>query len=327
MPANDNDNIDTPNGPTSPDRASYDPDEHVESEVLAAYVDEPERFEPDVRRQVEEHLADCPECRQTLAELETVVRSLRALPDVEPRHSFRLTPEMAGAREPAAFPAPEPWHLRHLDKVRWAAAAAAVLFVVVLTADLAVNRFGPTVTDESSAPAAGQIESDTTAPGEAQDGDSDAPESAADAPAMEMEEEEEAASPATEAPAEADGGDDAAGAEAATETPEASIMGMDPTEAARDRPPTATDGAAATPEAGIMRDSGDEATPAEEALRGADDEESGATVEQLPADAGERQEPSTERQYWRIAEFSLVVLVIVLTAAMLILPRIRRSAR
>lgn len=329
------------NGPTPPDRASSDSNEHIDTEVLAAYVDEPEIFEQAERQRVEGHLATCRDCRQTLAELESVVRSLRSLSVVEPPQTFHLSPEMAGIREPVAFPVADPWYLRHLDKVRWTAAAVALLFVAVLTADLVVNGFGPTVTEQSSeAPASGQSEQPmlmaaTEATG-AGGGQESAQESAGDAPAPDMAEEE--AAPAGTATS---GETTESGAADEAETPEAGIMRVDPTPEEASPPPdaagegTTRPGAAAEEgtqaaggEAGIMRSDGAEPTAdGDDAAPETSQQDTGATVEQMTTAAAQDDDAADSRQYWRIAEFSLVVLFVLLTATMLILPRMRRHPR
>lgn len=126
---------------------------------LSAYLDG--HLTPEEARQLQEHLARRPELRAQLDRLRRTVMALRDLPTLPvPRH-FILSPAMAARSRPR--PARR-WSLA----LSWAAALAALMFVVVLAGDLwllAPAGSQPTQAQEvvALAPNA-QIETPTHAP-------------------------------------------------------------------------------------------------------------------------------------------------------------------
>jgi hypothetical protein len=122
----------------------------VPDELLSAYLAMPEDYAPAVRSAVEAHLAGCDTCRTALAQLSGLVLALHALPEVAPARSFVLTPALLGeaapaprtvresavVRQPGFLDRAAAWAYDHLNTVRWATGAAAMLFVAVLAVDL-----------------------------------------------------------------------------------------------------------------------------------------------------------------------------------------------
>ncbi len=112
---------------------------HLSDETLSTLVDG--QLAAAEQSAAQAHLAGCAACAQRLAELEAVVRLLRALPQVEPSREFVL-----GPRRLAAEP-----RLRQLaawyGASRAFGAAAAALFLVLVAANIYV---GATVGTESS---------------------------------------------------------------------------------------------------------------------------------------------------------------------------------
>lgn len=131
------------------------PGEHLDAEVVSAWLDAPEDFSEQNRLALETHLSNCAECRQIAAELTAIVRAFRALPMVDPSHSFGLSAESAGltatptlpASQPperpaaahAPYPPAAPWYARQMSSLRWATAIASMLLVFLLSADLVNN--------------------------------------------------------------------------------------------------------------------------------------------------------------------------------------------
>jgi len=112
---------------------------HLSDEILSTLVDG--RLAAAEQSAARAHLAGCAACAQRLAELEAVVRLLRALPEVEPSREFVLGPRRLAAeprvRQLAA------WY----GASRAFAAGAAALFLVLVAANIYV---GATVGTESS---------------------------------------------------------------------------------------------------------------------------------------------------------------------------------
>jgi hypothetical protein len=112
---------------------------------------------------LEAHVAACAICRARAEELRGVRTSLRAIAAAEPRRSFRITPDMAGARPAVA--APRPLALRLAPAV---SAAAALVFAVVVGTDLYSPGGSPsssaTRVSDSAQGAAPQAASGLTAP-------------------------------------------------------------------------------------------------------------------------------------------------------------------
>ena len=101
-----------------------------ELELLSAYLDN--QLGPAERAKLERRLAQEPQLQATLDDLRTVKVRLVALPKVKPPRNFTLTPKLLEARGLAA---PRPL-TRLLPLVNLATALAAVLFAVLITADL-----------------------------------------------------------------------------------------------------------------------------------------------------------------------------------------------
>lgn len=97
---------------------------HPEEE-LSAYLDG--HLDEAARSGVEAHLDACEACRALLADLRATKAALAALPRIEPRRSFALTPEHA---RPAAVPA-----RRHVA-LSFAPAVALTVFVALLAVDI-----------------------------------------------------------------------------------------------------------------------------------------------------------------------------------------------
>ena len=151
------------------------PMEHIAPETIAAWLDEPDDLSAEERAAIEEHMTGCAECRQVAVELRALVVALAALPDAELPRSFALpaehaqpveAPIPATRREPTPIRASSKWHDRQMRALRWATAAAAILFVVVLGVDLVTTRIdrptssndaitasGPTTAAGAAAPA------------------------------------------------------------------------------------------------------------------------------------------------------------------------------
>ena len=117
-------------------------------EDLSAYMDK--MTSAAEREAVEHHLADCESCREELESLRQMVGLLRRVPMETPRRSFIL------AEAPAVSAAPQP---RRMPAWGYAAAtsAAALVFAVILTADLSGSLAGDSAVPDSSLPAAEEV--------------------------------------------------------------------------------------------------------------------------------------------------------------------------
>jgi anti-sigma factor RsiW len=120
---------------------------HIPIEDLSAYADG-EVLTTSQRTAIEAHLASCQLCRDELESLQAVSSLLADLPEPAIPRSFRLTPSDVASEDIAAAQpiSIEPWIVRNQSKFRWAGLAAAVLLVMVITADL----FSDTSTDDSA---------------------------------------------------------------------------------------------------------------------------------------------------------------------------------
>jgi hypothetical protein len=129
-------------GNTAGQRAGgRDPREHLNDEVLNAYLDQTDAgLSPTARDYAAAHLADCAACRTALDELATTVAILGALPDIPLRRSFILTPEAAAATGGPRLPRQLP---RWVWPTRWATALAAVIFAVTIGLDLGGSGAAP----------------------------------------------------------------------------------------------------------------------------------------------------------------------------------------
>ena len=110
---------------------------HLSDEVLTAYLDEAPDLTPAARASVEAHLAGCGACRAALRDLGTTVALLRDLPQLAPRRSFALTPDLVeGAAGPGREPVrPGSRRFAWVWPVRWASALATLLFAIVVGLD------------------------------------------------------------------------------------------------------------------------------------------------------------------------------------------------
>src|SRR5688572_22296593 len=96
-----------PNG-TDGDQTMFQPDGHLDAEMVSAWLDTPDDFSEQDRLAIETHLAGCPQCTQLAEELTAIVRAFQTLPLAEVPHSFTLTPEMAGLTRTPTLPASRP---------------------------------------------------------------------------------------------------------------------------------------------------------------------------------------------------------------------------
>jgi hypothetical protein len=120
--------------------------EHVSDELLSAFINNTEIDDDQVARAAGEHLARCDACRRKLRDLRAVVSVLAELPHPEPPRSFRLTPEMVPVRPLRR----DPGYLRLQHVMRWAAAVAAVLLLLVFGTDIVIHRSGVPAADTVS---------------------------------------------------------------------------------------------------------------------------------------------------------------------------------
>jgi hypothetical protein len=286
-------------------------------ELLSAYLDDPAGLSDEDRRRVEARLESDPEARRALAELRLIVSELGDLPSMSAPRSYHLDAEMAGAPEPVALQQTAAWYARHSGAVRWATAAAAVIFVFVLGADLVLNGVFSSEPDSmDSALPANEAEisvrqaddDDSAAPGAGEDaaGGAVAPEETAEEAEEEMagdaaedEDGEQSSTPAMlpEAMVEAD----------ATATAQvASEQALEAATEAEPEPPAITQGASES----------------------SDDDDSDTTMIAIdPAlDASLDDDDGSDRRTWRVAEISLVVVLGLLITAMIVLPRLAGSS-
>lgn len=275
---------------------------HPSVEILSEYLDQASELAQAERDAIDHHLAGCGQCQQALTELRLMVRTLGSLPERELPRSFTLTPAML---EPAKRPEPPApivlqesaqWHERHAGKLRWATAVAAMLFVFAISADLVTNNFAGS---DDSAPAEGDME------------------------VMMAQESTPAAATQSEAAEDARTLDDEvpASEEAAPASGEGS--------AAKEVPEPESDAATAgdEPEVSTYLEPSDDADAGSEA----DDEAAVLTMEQEEISG----EPAAEARAsddagltrWRIAQVSLALVLAVLLAVMIGVPRQRGRRR
>lgn len=119
--------------------------EHVSDALLSAFINN-EIDDTQVGNAVGEHLARCTVCRREVQDLRVVVSLLAELPQPEPARSFRLTPAMVPARPLRR----DPGYLRLQQGMRWAAAVAAVLLLLVFGTDIVIHRAGVPAADRMS---------------------------------------------------------------------------------------------------------------------------------------------------------------------------------
>ncbi len=283
--------------------------------LLSVYLDDRESLDGEALVRIETLLANDDEARQTYAELQFVVRELQHLEPVVAPRSYHLDAEMAGAPEPIQLTASSAWYARHAGAVRWATAAAAVIFVFVLSADLMLNSVftNPADSDDSAMPAnQSELNSDRGAVEEA------------------AEEDDETAIGASELapPAQDEQGDEGAGDDAAGEEASDSVAGdgSDDFEGAAilEAPPDAIP----TP---AIDEQESEPIADDDTARTDEDlaEEDSAELETYAAEGARQtsENESSDRRSWRIVQFSLAAILGLLISAMVILPRMSGSTR
>ena len=101
-------------------------------EKLSAYMDE--RLDLSERQELERHLEFCSLCQEELESLRTTVALLRRMPQVPVPRSFMLTE--------ASVIRVAPWTVRYVGPLRYATAAAAVLFLAVALGDVLLSPNG-----------------------------------------------------------------------------------------------------------------------------------------------------------------------------------------
>ena len=299
--------------------------------LLSAYLDDRESLDAGELERVEALLASDAEVQRAYAEMRVIVGELRGLEPVAAPRSYHLDAEMVGAPEPVSMTATDAWYIRHVSAIRWATAAAAVIFVFVLSADLVINGIlrDPTSSsnDTSSLPAdqsqlveeretaddaalEAPAESDAAGPQEAvPESDASASEDAQVfvAPSQKVEEAEDEGESSAGAADEAESGGDA-DSELPLDVPTAEIaIAEDGSEPLEDEAP------------------GDTARTTAATAVGDDDEAAAPEIFAFDDEAASSDDDGSGRRLWRIAEFSLVMILALLITALIILPRMARA--
>lgn len=291
------------------------------AEMISAYLDDRESLSSQELARIELLLEEDPEARQMHAELGIIRQELRSLEPIEAPRAYHLTAEMVGAPEPVKLhtdPAPATaWYVRHTETVRWATAAAAVLFVFVLGADLILNN---AFSDPGDSDQSAQTDQADVLNGDSDDADDDtsAGAGAADSGMEALEE---------DASDEAGDGEAAPPPVATPDVAEDAAGGNEETESGADTPGTSA--LYSEPENEEAQGDADATGPAPEAesARIATEDAAGAAdTFALNSDETVANDASSDRRLWRIAEFGLVVLLGILITAMVVLPRLGRGA-
>ena len=280
------------------------------TELLSAYLDDRESLSSTEVEQVEVLLEQDEAARQSYAELQTITRELSSLPSIESPRSYHLNAEMVGAPEPIVLQETPAWYARHTAAVRWTTAAAAVLFAFVLGADLVINGVFSDPQSDSDLFQAEQAEL-SSRQGESDEDGSAAGGDDAEAEAVEEEAVEEEAADDSGGAAEPPGAalvpenaGDNEDAEAVEEDESAEPTAM--LEFGVDEEQEAGDTSVVVPTEGLAMDE----SSAENQANLVDE------------DLADRDDGSPDRRAWRIAEFSLVILLGVLITLMVVLPRL-----
>ena len=280
---------------------------HPAVEILSEYLDQAPELAQAERDAIDGHLIGCEQCQRVLNELQLMVRTLGSLPELEAPRSFALRPE---ALEPATTPeraAPvvlqesAQWHARHAGKVRWATAVAAMLFVFVISADLVTNGLRGADDDAASS---GSSQMEVMRATEATPAAANAE---AEAPEAEIEPATGAAADVTPA-ADEDVPESEASAESSAED---AVPDSDDSTAAEDEPEVGTF-MAPSEEAETRDDAGGQDTLAMEQETISDEPASEAPT---GGDSGQLR--------WRAAEVSLALVLAILLAVMIGLPKQR----
>lgn len=284
------------------------------AELISAYLDDRESLTSDELAQVERLLEEDPPARQMHAEMDVIRLGLRDLEPIQAQRSFHLDAEMVGAPEPVVMQETQAWYVRRIETVRWVTAAAAVLFVFVLGADLVLNGVlsGPADSNETN-----QAEQAEIMSRQAGDNGVTAGDTGAGAAAVEDESADDSG-----------GGIEASRAATPTVAAETTGSAAEATEGQEE--PAALAPAPGDEEAS---DGSDQTAPTPETqaasvATGEPAADSGTQAFNLNADDAGTEDESADRRPWRIAEFSLVVLLGLLITAMVVLSRLgRNSAR
>lgn len=271
------------------------------AELISAYLDDRESLSRQELEDLELLLDQDQDAQRIYAELRVITRELGNLDDVPAPRSYHLDTEMIGASEPVVLQETSAWYARHAQTVRWATAAAAILFVFVLGADLVVNGvYFDTGDDDAFETNQAEMTSRQADDDDAAAGSSDAGES------------EESAGD------DAGAGEDApaalvpesAGDDADSDESDSDISAMESAPSDEDQ-----GGDSAEPEAGDGAEIAIPTAAIDESASG--DRPLAFDQAQLEADGGD-----SDRRLWRIAQFSLVVLLGLLITAMVVLPRL-----
>lgn len=280
---------------------------HPSDDELSAYLNR-DMADLAARQRLEAHLETCADCRERLAELRAVVQLLRGFQHPVPKRSFRLDSSMVSVPLPSPELEPvriDPWIVRVQPALRRLTAIAAVLLVVLVTADVLTHRnSSDNGSREVSALSSKSQASDSTSVMSAGAGKS-APQStsaAAQVPAATAASSSGGESSSAGSSAEAPVTSSAASGQAASE----SVSGSSAADAAR-----SSEGI--TPEASAA------------AMALQQTEASG----QSPADAVPASNSSTHGglSFWRLVEFAVGVVVIWLLFLTFVLPRLPRQRR
>lgn len=305
-------------------------------ELVSAYLDDRESLSSRELEHVERLLEQDQSARRIHAELRAITGGLANLGPVPAPRSYHLDAEMVGAPQPVVMQETAAWSgarwARHTQKVRWATAAAAILFVFVLGADLALNGL---VSDSDGDQDLFQTDQSEMTGRSADDSDADVGDGAAaveddagddagageDAPSTLLVPETSEESDEAQGDMDSDTSDEAIATEAVEES-------ADESEAETD----AGDGTdAVTGDADDDRPADDSVSegPDEPAVDAATPGEAGSTEQMFTFDrdvASETGDGGSDRRPWRIAQFSLAVLLGLLITALVVLPRLGGSA-
>lgn len=280
-----------------PSNNGPDPQEnsHPTVEELSEYLDATPGERTANWQTIEGHLQSCAACRAVLNDLQVMVQMLQSLPEVESpqRYAVPVATEspatVPAASEPIKLQETPQWHIRHAAKVRWATAVAAALFVFVLGADLITNELRPgrSGSDVSEAPA-----SVMTSSNDAGETSMSVPTAAAasDLEREEAEVEEE-------------------------ESADAPVSG----EHYQEAPPVVEEESADAPE----EQSDDSARSADDDDDAEEDETFSTMAVELDEAEGDTQtrQVDSDRTNWRIAQVSLAIILTLLLAVLIGLPR------
>lgn len=297
-------------------------------ELVSAYLDDRESLSSRELEHVEELLEQDRDARQIHAELRAITRGLESLGPVPAPRSYHLDAEMVGAPEPIVMQETSAWYVRHTEKVRWATAAAAVLFVFVLGADLVLNGI---VSDSNGDQDLFQTDQSEMTGRQADDFDADAGDDGA-AVAEDAGEGEEA--PSTLMVPETSGDSDEAESDMDSDTSDEPIA----TEAVEESADESDDESEAGDGTDEVTGDADDASPADETVPEPPDipaadvgtpDDSGSTEQMLTFDqdaAAESDDGDSDRRLWRIAQFSLAVLLGLLITALVVFSRLGGAA-